>query len=208
MTEVVVASDDFDYSWLDVGESDWLSDNVGKIVGEKKRAPSMQKRLGAEAKDRVWACDGKYIWFRRKKSNPHTLQRHNAFISKGDYVHVDTQDDVEIYELQESSAFKKREVNLGEMNFYNVRRQAALAACRHDYQTFEEIMVYLKESIDAYHGANVQGAQGQYAETYMSVMAAIAMRNGPSPAHVNQQLLVLAKKRAKTRDKIISVGRG
>ena len=50
-------------------------------------------------KKKIWASDGAFVWFRRKLANPATLERHNRFLATGEYKHVGTQDDVEIYEL-------------------------------------------------------------------------------------------------------------
>lgn len=184
----------------------WLDIEPGVYTGLESRAPSMRKHpLGS---DRVWECDGEYIWFRRHKANPATLERHNRFVENGDYVHVETQDDVEVWELQESSIFKrKKTINLSDLDNYNVRRQAALAACRRDWKTFSDIMEYLRQRIREHFGAHTAQAELVYTETYMAVMAAISMRNGPSPQEVNQEMIALFQKRQGNQDKIITIGR-
>lgn len=194
---------------LAAAETSWLDLQPGTTTGLEQRAKIM--REGAmKGKDRIWWCDGDYVWFRRAKSNPATLQRHDRFVAGGDYKHVETQGDVEIYELQQKSPFKTKTIDIGEMNDYNVRRQAALAACRRDFQTFFEIMTYLRERIGIRHRSPGKTdmtpfAENVYAETYMAVMESIKMRRGPSPDEINRELAALSQKKA-GKGKIINIG--
>lgn len=128
-----------DTSWLEI--PDWLDDKPSvriegssKLTNEHKRAPSMAKKL--LGKSRVWACDGEYVYFRRKKANPASLQRHNNFLKTGQFKHVMTQDDVEIYQLQESSPFKREPENLTVLTIPMIRRSAVKAAVARDWGLF------------------------------------------------------------------------
>jgi hypothetical protein len=128
-----------DTSWLDV--PDWLDDkpsvrieSTGKLTGERKRAPSMAKKL--LGKSRTWACDGEYVYFRRKQSNPATLERHNKFIASGHFKHVQTQDDIEIFQLQEASPFKREPENLTVLTIPMIRRAAVKAGVARDWGLF------------------------------------------------------------------------
>lgn len=187
-------------------EFGWL--DVTPTVGQKRIDAVKNHPLG---EDKAWFCDGEFIWLRRAKANPATLERHDRFVANGDYKHVETQDGVEVWELQESSPFKStrgkgREINISQMDNYNVRRQAALAACRYDWEAFRDIMSYLRDRIRGNYGAHQAQAELVYTETYMAVMAAIAMRNGPSPGMINNELLALEARKGEQRDKIITVG--
>lgn len=190
---------------MSTDEFAWLDIQPGAVgVGQKRIARVKDHPLGD---DKAWFCDGEYIWLRRAKANPATLERHERFVANGDYVHVETQDGVEVWELQESSPFKsKKTINLTEMDNYNVRRQAALAACRRDWQNFVDIMTYARERISANFGAHHAQAELVYTETYMAVMAAIAMRNGPSPQEVNNEVMALMQRKQVHKDKIITIG--
>src|SRR5690606_23256068 len=71
-------------------EFGWLDVQPGKTTGLENKATIM--RDGAfGGKDRIWWTDGDTVWFRRSKSNPDTLRRHNDFVAKGDYKHIETQ---------------------------------------------------------------------------------------------------------------------
>jgi len=186
-----------DDSWLEI---------EAPTTGLSKRAPVMQSG-GQNGVDRIWWTDGEYVWFRRAQSNPETLKRHNDFCKSGDYRHVETQDGVEIYQLQPQSPFAvKKTLDIGQMDMYNVRRQAVKAACRRDWKTYRDIMMFLRERVVAKHGANAAGAEMEYADLYQAVMAAIDMRHGPSANEVNQELMALASKGKKTGSMLISVG--
>jgi hypothetical protein len=203
-------------------EFDWLDDGIESgFTGLEKRAQVMraEEQLG---KDRIWFTDGDYIWFRRSKSNPATLERHNKFCAMGDYEHIETQGDIEVYKLRESSPFKTkdakqevvngRQVDIGVMDNYNIRRQAALAACKRDWKAFQDIMAYLRERIaQSNQNPNAPGtvsplADNIYAEQYLAVMEAINQRNGPSPGEINKELMALQHKTATQRQKIITFG--
>jgi len=177
-------------------EFSWLDDLQPVFTGLESRTEMMRDnaQLG---KDRIWWCDGEYLWFRRAKSNPATLDRHNKFVADGDYVHVETQGEVEVWQLRPQSQFAtsgKKQFDISQMDTYNVRRQAALAACRRDWGAFKDIMTFLRERITAMHGANIAGGEMEYADAYMAVIASVTQRNGPSGGEINNELLALAQK--------------
>jgi hypothetical protein len=188
---------DDDMSWLEI---------TAPLTGLEQRADIM--RPGAQnGVDRVWWADGEYVWFRRAKSNPETLKRHNAFCATGDYRHVETQDGVEIYQLQPKSPFAtKKTLDIGQMDMYNVRRQAVKAACRHDWPAFRDIMTFLRERVNARHGKNAAGAELEFTDLYMAVMASIDMRHGPSAGTVSNELMALAGGRDKAGSRVITFG--
>lgn len=185
-----------EFAWLD----------TATYTGLENKAQVMRDG-GQDGKDRIWWCDGEYIWFRRNKSNPATLERHDKFIADGDYLYVETQNDVEIWQLKPQSQFKQdnKQIDIGAMNTYNVRRQAALAAVRRDWPAFRDIMTFLRERVNALHGANVAGAEMQYAELYMAVMSSIEQRVGPSPGEISRELIALADRRGENVTKMISI---
>ncbi len=185
----------------------WLDTVQAPFTGLEQRADIMRPQA-QDGKDRIWWTDGEYLWFRRSKSNPATLERHNRFMADGDYVYIETQNDIEIYQLQPKSQFQseKQTLDIGQMNNYNIRRQAALAACRRDWQAFHDIMTFLRERINATHGANLAGAEMDYAEKYMAVMESINQRDGPSPGEINRELMSLMQKDPINRKRMITIG--
>lgn len=193
-------SDKDPYSWLD-----------GNFTGLEQRADIM--RTGSQdGKDRVWWCDGEYVWFRRAKSNPATLERHNRFVQDGDYQHVETQGDVEVWQLRPQSIFHSKDgprgktIDISRMNDYNLRRQAALAACRRDFEAFRDVMSFLRERMQAIHALNPNGAETAYAEQYLAVMASIEQRDGPSAGEINRELHSLKLRAGEGRERLISIG--
>lgn len=196
MTEAAIAQDD--YSWIDIGESS-LTSHAGALRNEATRGRNVRKdMLGV---GRTWACDGEYVYFRRKQSNPATLERHNRFVSCGDYQHVETQDDVEIYELQEGSPFKRRPMNLLDLDFSNLRRQTAIAAVNRNWAVFvdgvEEIASRIK---GAYHSGQ---AALVYSEQLEYLFHLIEMRGGPSRVEIDREVAALRTRRGETRSRQI-----
>ena len=196
---------------LTPAETSWMDVHPGKLTGLENKAPIM--RQGAfMGKDRIWWSTGDYIYFRRSRANPAILQRHITFLGKGDYKFVETQGDVEIYEIQEQSQFKtKRELDIGRLNNYNLRRQATLAACKRQWKNFLDIVSYMRERIAARYRSPGRSdmtplAENIYAEEYLAIMEAIAMRRGPNPAEINRELAALMANSASAKSRIISLG--
>ena len=210
-----------EFSWLDVADDAPIEQtlhvpNVGKLPGEVMQAGA---KLG---KDRVWFTDGDYIWFRRRLANPATLERHNRFTANGDYEHIGTSDDVEVYKLNEKSPFKirpperagaqPRVLDLAQMDWYNVRRQAAKAAVRRDWKTFRDIVAFMRESLNRNVGQDTESKWTQgfcdtiWAETYQALMLSIKMRGGPTPVEINAALNGLRVKDGASVGRLITIG--
>ena len=180
---------------------DWLDIRSGgkKLTRDKTRAPTMQK--SALGRTRVWASDGEYVYFRRKKSNPETLKRHEAFLKTGDYQHVQTQDDVEIYKLMPTSPFARPQRDLTTLDAYNVRREAALAACRRDWATFVDALSELSTRIKSqYHDSF---ARTVYEDNLTAVFLAIDMRGGPSRVEIDREVKALRTRRGEDRKRLL-----
>lgn len=181
-----------DTSWLDVSPGK-------KLPNERKRAPSMSRSL--LGKKRVWASDGDFVYFRRKASNPATLQRHEAFLKTGDYQYIETQDDVEVYKLQPSSPFKRPQRDLTSLDAYNVRREATLAACRRDWATFVDALTELSGRIKGqFHDAF---AKTIYEENLTAVFLAIDMRGGPGRTEIDREVQALRKRRGDSTSRLV-----
>jgi hypothetical protein len=189
-----------DDSWLELPQ---VSPGK-KLTGERKRAPSMAK--APFGKNRVWACDGTHVFFRRKKSNPETLKRHEDFIRRDHYVHVETQDDVEIYKLQPASPFKRPQRDLTALDVYNLRRETVLAACRREWATFIDGLTELSTRIKSrYHDAF---AVTVYQENLQAVFLAINMRGGPSQQEIDREVRALRQRRGDNVSRLIVLPAG
>lgn len=174
-----------------------------KLTNELARAPQMGAKslLG---KKRTWASDGEYVYFRRSQANPATLERHEKFLRTGDYQHIATEDDVEIYKLQESSPFYRQNGgNLLEADFISLRRHAVLAACRHDYGLFHDILEEISSRLKgAFHPAE---AKGQYDELLTYIFHLINLRGGPSNVAIDRGFQAVRKRRGVGSGRVIAL---
>jgi hypothetical protein len=178
---------------------DWLElptvESAVKLPGEKQRGKRMQHGLG---KKKVWASDGSFVWFRRKLANPATLERHERFLSTGEYQYLGTQDDVEIYKLMPGSPFKRVEaVDFGALKFYDARRQTIRAAVRRDWATFIDGLEHLAGGIKGAYDPAM--AKTVYNDLLSYVFVQVAMRGGPSQEEVDREVVALRKRRKDVR---------
>jgi hypothetical protein len=194
-------------------DTSWLDD-----VRAPAPTPTAEiMREGAqEGKDRVWWCDGKHVWFRRVKSNPATLQRHNRFVADGDYEYIRTDDDVELYRLKEQSIFAikaPQTIDLSKLSFYDVKRMACKAAMKDDWQAFEDIVAYIRSVLQRNVGDKTAARWTQtwcdmvFGDHYADLCHMVEKRNGPSPQRINMELARLASKRGDNSGRIITLGR-
>lgn len=99
-------------------------------------------------KKRIWACDGEYVFFRRKScidpKNPgekhRAIERHENFLARGDYVYLETQDDVEICKVTDQSPFKRKGVYLGQLSEGGLNRAVVIAACQRDWPLYVDTL--------------------------------------------------------------------
>ena len=179
-------------SWLELPASaDAKIETSAKMTGETKRMKAMTKRL--LGKSRTWMCDGEYVLLRRKQANPETLKRHEEFIARGEYKFLMTSDDVEVYQLQPSSPFKRKEpIDLTSLDDYNLRRAIAKAACRRDWVTYvdalEEIAGRIKGRFDPAFGQQV------FLDTLADIELMIERRGGPGQLERDREVNAVRKK--------------
>lgn len=195
-----------DDSWLALpGEVEKASPRIRagkKLKNEKSRAPSMRKHI--LGKSRTWACDGEYVYFRRKQANPATLERHEKFLKTGDYIHVETQDDVEVYSLQESSPFKRQtQVNLADVDDSRVRRAAVLAACRRDWPFYVDALEELAGRIKGRFHPGF--AETMWSDALRYIETLIDMRGGPARLERDREIIAVRQRRGAGRGRQIIV---
>jgi hypothetical protein len=181
-----------DDTWLDLPRVE----SGSKLTEEQKRFKSITKSLVGKSK--TWACDGEYVAFRRKKANPATLDRHERFLRTGDYKHIGTQDDVEIYKLMESSPFKRKDaINFEGKRFYDARREVIRAAVRRDWATFIDGLEYLAGMLKGQYDGGTSKLIYQDMLTYIFIQ--ITMRGGPSQQEVDREVAALRSRRGDRR---------
>lgn len=185
-------------TWLDLPKSASITSGA-KLPDEQKRFKGIIKSLVGKSK--TWACDGEYVAFRRRSANPASLERHERFLRTGDYKHVTTQDDVEIYQLMPSSPFKRKEpVNFAAMRFYDARRHTIRAAVARDWATFIDGLEYLSGMLKGqYHEATARVA---YNDMLEYIFIQVAMRGGPSRQETDREVAALRTRRGDNRSAI------
>lgn len=193
-------------------QSDWLE--TGVVSQILPFAPIM--RPGAyEGRNRKWYTDGAYIWFRRKEANPETVARHNRFMAAGDYEYLGTEDEVEIYGLNEQSRFhiagaNTRVVDLDKlwaMGQWQVKRLAAIAAVERKWDNFVDLCGFVRERVRERHGANTAAADLEYADFTEWLFASITQRLGPSAGEIQKEVgVIAAKRRMNVKGRVITLG--
>lgn len=190
--------------------TDWLDPSrvvsAEKLTREKTRANSMHK--GMLKKGRTWASDGEYVYFRRRQANPATLERHNTFMRTGDYKHVATQDDVEIYKLAASSPFARQPVDLLSQDLIQLRRTAAIAACKRDFGTFVDAIQEMASRVKGAVYSDGRPASGQFAEDLYNqhlnyVFRLIEMRRGPAQDEIDRGVVAVRQARGDHRQRVL-----
>lgn len=209
-----------DFSWLDAPAGTKVEAGV-KLPGEAARAKAMQ--AGARGiKNKVWHCDGDFVYFRRRMVatpmpgapeglNPALVQRHNRMVANGEYRHVATQDDVEIYELTDRSPFKRKGIDLGLANFSQVRWYAVWSALgkfpgqmvrrEPDWGLFVDCLEEIASRIKGmYHEAQ---AKQVYNEELAYTLHLIDMAGGPGQATIDRGVQEVRKRRGQGKGRVI-----
>jgi len=184
-------------NWLDLGEDPRISSGT-KITQELTRGKAAVKRVSG--KSRAWVCDGEYVWFRRNKANPATKQRLTDQIARGELKHVTTSDDVEIYKVQASSPFARKQRDLTTLDMQTVVRETVIACCKRDYQTFLDGLAEVAHRIKNARYSDGRPADAKFAEMLYQekvehIFNLIRLRRGPSQAEIDQEVSALRSRR-------------
>lgn len=183
-----------------------------KLPYEIKRARAMVKKLNGTS--RRWLCDGEFVYFRRFReidgrrveANETMLSRHNRYLANGDYSYLETQDDVEVYKVNESSPFARKGFYLGEMKDSDVRRAVVIAACARDWVLYVDCLEELAGRIKGkYHPGT---AKLVYDEQLSYIENLIQMRGGPTPGECGAGLANVQMRRGRGSGKVIVLPQG
>lgn len=160
-----------------------------KIDNENVRGRAMFNSVNG--RKRIWACDGEYVFFRRKScigpdgrtdGSGHVhraILRHDEAIGRGDLTHVQTQDDVEICKVNPQSPFARKGLYLGEMDEASIQRQVVVAACKMDWVLYTDALQELAGRIKATWKYPEKG-QEAWVERLGYVHHLISLRGGPT----------------------------
>lgn len=186
-----------------------------KIDHEKIRGRAMMSAV--KGKKRIWACDGEYVYFRRKSclgpdgqtdgsGNVHAaITRHNRFLGNGDYAHVETQDDVEICKVNPQSALYRKGQYLGRMSNGMVQRAIVVAACKRDWATYADALLEFAGRIKGkwQHATQAELAWNEVLQ-YLEIQ--VSMRGGPTPAECGAGLQNIRERRGEGSGRLIVLG--
>lgn len=150
------------------------------------------------ANKRAFWIDGVNAHLRRKKANPAIIERTDEKVRKGEYKHVRTSDDVEIYEIAEWSPLRRKKVNVSEMSEKALEKAIVRAACKEDWRLYYDAASEL-----AYRYKNSElpqaTAQLQYQTQMRYIEHRIMRRGGPTPMRIQSELASIRKQRTGTR---------
>lgn len=188
-----------DNSWLDLGPGPGNVQATKSLVSESKRGKAVNMTLAG--KGRTWHCDGKYIWFRRKKANPATLQRLNDHIARGEIKFIVTSDDVEMYEVAPTSPFHRREAqDLTKLNLSSIQWIAIRAAKKGDWAEFVDSLGEMASRVKGRvysdgHPADSNFAKLLWGEFLTRFFANMRMAGGPSQETIDREVAALRQRR-------------
>jgi hypothetical protein len=190
----------------------------GVETGSKISRPAVRGKAMFEAvsgRKRIWACDGEYVYFRRKSCvDPKqpglvhaAITRHEKFLRQGEYTYVETQDDVEICRVNETSAFhRKGGVYLGQMSEGGLNRVVVIAACKRDWVLYADALEELAGRIKGKWQTAGQ-ATVCWNEHLAYIDHLVALRGGPTPMERAAGLSNVRVKRGEGRGKVILLPR-
>jgi hypothetical protein len=139
-------------------------------------------------------CDGEYVACRPSGFHAGSHERHQRFLNSGHYKHVGTFDDVQVYELLPGSPFRRdnRTFTPGRSLWGDIRA-ASIAAVKHDWVLFHDILEVIAGGLKQKYGPNV-GHQ-MYQEILERIFVATAQRGGPPEIVCTEGLQMVRMKR-------------
>ncbi len=219
----IAQSDNRQVSATPMKSPEEIAAQIAQLQAELDKAPKVEAahKLPLEAlrgkamfqhvkgRKRIWACDGEYVFFRRKSctdpSRPDVVhegvKRHQRFLDRGDYTYIETQDDVEICRVNEQSSFFRKGVYLGEMTEGGVRQAVVLAACMRDWPLYVDCLTELASKVKGkFHDAF---ATLRWNEHLSYITHLIQLRRGPSPQECARGMQQVRQARGEGQGRII-----
>lgn len=179
------------------GEDDLPRIEVPRLKAEGRKAKRNTNRA-------FW-IDGVHAYLRRKKANPGIRERVDKHVKSGDYRHVRTSDDVEIYEISDTSPLRRRKIDMTELTDSALERMIVKYACKHEYKTYYDAVSELAHRIKA---GMIQNDRGEWMElpegtrqlifqqTMQYIELRIMRRGGPTPMMIANELKGIREKRS------------
>jgi hypothetical protein len=162
----------------------------------KKRKGKRAKGLAPKQNFRI---DGQRLYIRRKLCNEGFLQRVDDKILAGEYKHIETSDDVEIYEINDASPMRRAVMH--HLTQKDVERAIIESACKRDFQLYHDACSELATRFRSVNGEDLptEMARTLYVDAMKYLELRIMRRGGPSPFEIQRELAAInQKKRGRT----------
>lgn len=147
---------------------------------------------------RAFWTDGTHAFLRRKKANPGIIERTDGKVKRGEYRHVKTSDDVEIYEISDDSPLRRKTLNIGEMTDTQIEREIVVSACKRDWRVYYDAVGELCYRYKN-GGLPQNTAEMILQQTMRYLHLRIHRRGGPSEVEIGQNLAAIRKERSGSR---------
>lgn len=179
------------------------NDGLPRIEVPRLKQEGRKERARRNVNRAFW-IDGVHAYLRRKKANTAIIERVDKHVKSGDYKHVRTSDDVEIYEIDDTSPLRRRKLDMTELTDSALERVIVKFACKHDYKTYYDAVSELAHRIKSGivqndRGELVELPQGTTQLIFQSTMSYIELRimrrGGPTPMMIQQELKAIREKR-------------
>jgi len=157
----------------------------------------MPRKL-ANTDARAFWYQGNKLHLRRGKANPAFVQRVDEKVGLGDYIHIATTGDVEVYEIPARSALHKRELGLGVLTDKMVEQRIVQAACDRDFVLYRDAAEELAKRArftDSGEPMDAGTALFQFQQTMRHIEQRILARGGPSPVEIQTRMRDLVKQK-------------
>lgn len=147
---------------------------------------------------RAFWSDGVNAYLRRKRANPAIIKRTDDKTKSGEYTHVKTSDDVEIYEIAEWSPMRRKRVSLDEMPLMRIEATIIRSACKADWRLYYDAVSeyahrFKNGSLPPNTAEMILQQQMRYIEHR------IMRRGGPTPMMIHHELGKIRRERTGTR---------
>lgn len=143
---------------------------------------------------RAFWTDGTHAYLRRKRANAGIIERTDAKVKAGEYKHIKTSDDVEIYEISDDSPLRRKKLDVGDMPIGQVEREIVQAACKRDWRLYYDAvseLAYRYKNGDLPSGT----AETILQQTMQYLHLRITRRGGPGDVEIGQNLAKIRKER-------------
>lgn len=184
---------------LTAAERKLLDKLLGKAGDIRIETPRLK---GGEAKTkntrRAFWTDGIHAYLRRKRANPGIIERTAAKVKAGEYKHVKTSDDVEIYEISDDSPLRRRKLDVVDMPIGQVEREIVTAACKRDWRLYYDAV---SELTYRYKNGDLPSGTAELIlqQTMQYLHLRISRRGGPGDVEIGQALAGIRKERTGRR---------